>query len=81
MYRAQEKTFGSLFSPPAELVPEVELRLSSLASGILTGWESPERNTFIPSFQEDTADLIESCVSLHLSLTLVYNALVFQQQI
>lgn len=37
MYRAQEKTFGSLFSPPAELVPEVELRLSSLASGILTG--------------------------------------------
>lgn len=44
----------------------------------LTG---PERNTFIPSFQEDTADLIESCVSLHLSLTLVYNALVFQQQI
>lgn len=37
MYRAQKKTFESLFSPPTELVPEVELRSSSLASSILTG--------------------------------------------
>lgn len=83
MYRAQKKTFGSVFSSyrisTRDWTQVIKLGLRHpYRMGELTG---PERNTFMTAFQEGTADLIESFASLHLSLTLVYNALVFQQQI
>lgn len=85
VYSSDENLGELVFSSywvSTRVVPGIELRSTNLTWGILRGRESSKAQKetffFIIPVKEDTADLIESCVSLRLSLMRIYNTVGFQ---